>query len=480
MASLRARLLAGTIIGIMLLLAVFSLIVYAVIHSALIKQFDASLASVAQMLAASIEVDGKKIEADFEVQQMPEFHDAEHPTYYQLWQADDVVAARSPLLGTNDLTHPKGAVNSVVLLGLHQTNGHLQREAGLTFVPRDADKDEDTTPLSPTVNEQLLTLTVARDASDLYGQLRFLRRLLLVASAAVILLSLLIATIIVRKGLDPLNSIAAEIAMITEDNLTTRIAGEHVPDEVIPIRDRLNELMSRLEASFCRERQFNADVAHELRTPLAGLRSTIEVTLAHSRQNEEYRRALSDCLEITKTMQSMVGNLLTLAGLSIQGAKLHFEQVKTAEVVDMCWNSFSDKAFDRGISFDDSIHPEMAVETDRRILSSIISNVLDNAAEYTDENGQIRVAACKKDDALEISVSNTGCQLTGEQVSHVFDCFWRADSSRSDAGAHCGLGLALVRKLTRALGGDATAEIQPGAVFVLKLNVPVKPPRQKH
>jgi signal transduction histidine kinase len=76
---------------------------------------------------------------------------------------------------------------------------------------------------------------------------------------------------------------------------------------------------------------------------------------------------------------------------------------------------------------------------------------------------------------MEITVSNTGCRLTAEQVAHVFDCFWRGDSSRVGTGAHCGLGLALVHRLVRALGGHATAELQPGGIFTVQLTFPIGP-----
>jgi signal transduction histidine kinase len=471
MRSLRTRLLAGMIAGIMLLLVLFSLIIYTAIRSALVKQFDTSLASIAQILAASVELDGNEIELEFEVQQMPEFHNAEHPTYYQLWADDGTILARSPLLETSNLVRPAVSSDTLVFLGSQEQNGHLQREVGLRFVSRNADRTEDDAPL-PT-SGQLLTLAVARDASGLQGQLRFLRWLLLLASAAVIFLSLLIAAVIVRKGLNPLNSIAAEIATITEDNLTTRITAEHVPTEVVPIKNRLNELMSRLEASFNKERQFNADVAHELRTPLAGIRSTIEVTLVRDRQATEYRQALSDCLEITKTMQAMVSNLLMLAGLDTRQNSFHVDQVKIAEVVNSCWNSCSEKAIYREITFDNRIDSEMAYQMDRQNLSIILSNVLDNAVEYADKGGKIWATACVKNDAVEISISNTGCRLTTDQVSRVFDSFWRADVSRSDAGSHCGLGLALVRKLARTLGGYVAAELQSEGIFTLRLNLPI-------
>ncbi len=477
--SLRTRLLTGIIGGMMLLLTIFSLLIYVVISSALVKQFDTSLASVAQILAASVELDGNEIELEFEAQQMPEFLNTEHPTHYQLWDANDIVIAKSPLLGTDNLLHLKGSLNAIVHGTSQDKNGRPRRTAGLTFTPRLADnedknedKNKDVENYQPIVNVKAITLVVARDAGDLYGQLGSLRWLLLNASLAVIALSFIIAAVIVRKGLRPLNSIAAEIATIKEDSLTTRITTENVPSEVVQIKNRLNELLSRLQASFNRERQFNADVAHELRTPLSGLLSTIEVTLTRTRDNDEYKKVLFDCQAIVENMQIMVSNLLMLAGLDVRQISFQTEQIRLDELVNSCWKTFSDKALERQIKFENSIKAETTCESDRQNLSIVLSNILANAVEYADDGGQIQITACTKNDSVEIAVSNTGCKLTTDQVSHVFDCFWRADSSRSGTGTHCGLGLALVQRLVRALGGNALAELKPGAIFLVKIILP--------
>ncbi|MBL7189394.1 MAG: sensor histidine kinase N-terminal domain-containing protein [Phycisphaerae bacterium] len=471
--SLRRRLLAGIIGGILLLLAVFSLLVYVVIRGALLRQFDESLASVAQVLAASVELDGNDVELEFEARQMPEFQDVERPTRYQFWDANGAVVAKSPLSSTQELRRPETTLKNLVFQTSRDESGQPQRSVGLKFAPRIADSDE--TQQGRQKDEELFTLVVARDASDLHSQLGLLRWLLVNASAAVVILSLIFAAVVVRQGLHPLNSIAAEIAAISEENLATRIASENVPAEVIPIKNRLNELLCRLEASFKKERRFNADIAHELRTPLAGIRSTIEVALARNRDPVEYRQALEDCLEIAGSMQAVVGNLLMLTRLEARQISLETDRIRLAGFIDSAWQPFSDKAMDRNITFDNRIEPDVTFESDRANLGTVLSNVLCNAVEYVDDSGRIWVTARSADDSIEIAVSNTGCHLTSEQVSQVFDCFWRVDSSRSDTGAHCGLGLALVQRLVGALGGRAAAVTEPGGIFSIRLILPASP-----
>lgn len=473
MRSLRARLLAGVIGGMILLLTVFSLLLYGVIAGALAKEFDASLLSAAQMLAASVEHDGDEIELEFEAQRMPEFQNTGLRAHYKLWRPDGTVVAKSPLSDMPDLRRIDGTFKVPVFTTSRDRNGQTLRTVCLSFVPRSADGDEEMT--GRPANQPMVTLVVARNASGLQGQLRFLRWLLSIASVVVTLLSFLIAGVVVGQGLRPLNAIAAEIAAIRENDLTTRIAAQRVPAEAAPIKNRLNELLSRLEASFHRERQFNADVAHELRTPLAGIRSTIEVTLTRPRDATEYQAAFSDCLEITEGMQSVVNNLLMLTRLDAQRIGFKTERVQLAELVDSCWRPFADRAHERHVAFENRIAAETIFQSDREHLSMVFANLLANAIEYADEGGRIWTTACKTDTSVEIAVSNTGCQLTNEQVSRVFDFFWRSDSSRAETGTHCGLGLALVQRLVRALGGNAVAELQSGGIFTLRLTFAAKP-----
>jgi signal transduction histidine kinase len=374
------------------------------------------------------------------------------------------------LLGTDDLLRPEGPPNTIVFIGSQKKYGRSLRAVGLSFVPRSADSDEDNPKAGKTGPS--LTLAIARDAGRLYDQLQFLGRLLVIASAAVVLLSLLISAIIVRKGLEPLNSLAAEIATITEEDLTTRITEVDVPVEVAPISKSINELMAQIEASFNRERKFNADVAHELRTPLAGMLSTVEVALTRDRNSAEYKQALADCLQIAADMQTIVTNLLMLTRIEAKQVDLETERISLNELVDSAWRPFADKAADRVVTFENNVGPDVALVSDRAKLGTVLLNLLCNAVEYVDDGGRIWITAIAANDSIEIVVSNTGCDLTAEQAERVFDCFWRADLSRSETGAHCGLGLALVQRLMSVLAGRALAEVRPGGIFAVRVILP--------
>lgn len=168
----------------------------------------------------------------------------------------------------------------------------------------------------------------------------------------------------VRRGLWPLGSVAEQIDNISEDNLKSRIGGENLPDEIVPIQRKLNNLLERLEASFERERTFNANVAHELRTPLAGMQSIIDVALRRYRDAEEYRSALAESLSVVKNMEEMVSRLLILARNASGQTALNKEKIKLAQMVDKCWEALAGKADETGIVFANSINANLVCKSD--------------------------------------------------------------------------------------------------------------------
>jgi len=452
--------------GMVVLLIMFSFVIYHSISHALFNQFDASLESAAQMLSASVEQDKEEIGFEFDVEMMPEFAGDKRSAYYEFWRDDGAAAGKSPSLGDKDLIYFKSISHSTVFKSFKMNDGQHVRAVAVSFIPRLEMDDSNTANM-----QKSLVLVVAKDAGGMLAQLRFLKNLLSVASVGIIAVACIMAAAVVRRGLKPLNTIAMQIDGIKENNLKSRISGDNLPAEIVPIQRQLNSLLTRLEASFERQRAFNADVAHELRTPLAGMRSIIDVTLMRVRDASEYQAALSDCLSIITRMHAMVDYLLMFARVESGMMAFAREKVKVAELVNSCWHPFSNKAANAAIVFENHISADMICESGTAGLSLVFSNLLDNAAEYTNRGGKIQVTARQVEDGVEIVFENTGNQLTSQQAAEVFECFWRGDSSRHDTGVHCGLGLALVKRIVEALGGSVRAVAQSG-LFSIHLMLP--------
>jgi signal transduction histidine kinase len=478
--SLKRRLLGWTTGGMVLVLAVFAVVLYAAIERALTGSFDESLATTARAIAASVMQSGKEIEVEFSDLEVPEFHRADRPSYYEMWLADGSVLDRSASLGRGeDLQCPAGASGALSFHAVTLPDGRPGRAVVLVFHPRAEDRDEDERrgegagrrTTEPSLSGHEVTLAAARETEDLDEQLVSLRWLLISAGAGTVLLVLAIAALVVHQGLRPLGSLAAGIAEIRENDLSARLPADRMPAEMVPVVERLNELLGRLEGAFQRERALTADVAHELRTPLAGIWSTVEVALSRSRAAGEYEEALRECLEIVRQTQGMADSLLSLARLEGGQTALRPEAVRLAEAVDALWRPHARKVQGNGILFENRLPADLQCTADRDTLVMVLSNLLANAAEYTEKGGRIEISGGAAGKTVELVVSNTGCALSPAEVAHVFDRFWRGDSARSATGVHCGLGLSLVERAVRALRGTVSAELTGGR-FTVRVTLP--------
>jgi len=238
-----------------------------------------------------------------------------------------------------------------------------------------------------------------------------------------------------------------------------------VPAELLPVIDRLNDLLERLERAFHREKRFTADVAHELRTPLAGARSVLEVALSRDREPEAYRQAMQDFLGINEQMHRMVENLLHLARADANQLEVVSDSVDLAALAGECWERLAGDAQQRQLQVVWRLKEPCIVESDRCKLRLILQNILGNAVAYADDGGQIWVDTILADGCVEFAVTNSGSAVAEQDVARVFDRFWRGDASRRCSGQHCGLGLSLCKVLVELLGGSIEAFSSPGETF---------------
>lgn len=476
--SLRNRFLAGVILGTAVLLGLFSIILYTTMRRALLMQFDRSLLNTARLLSAVIEdegaledqnqqghqdeednLPGPRIEFEFDVRMIPEFNTLNGGAYYQFQTKDGNVLARSPSLGDRDLAFPESVSETPRMQSCLLPDGKQGRAAGYQFIPKEKGRTA-------------LSIVVARDTDTLNGQLQSLRWLLTGASAVVIGISLLIAIFITRTGLKPIRRLADEIETLDAENLGSRHFSQSCPAELVPVVDCLNDLFGRLQAAFSRQRQFNTDAAHELRTPLAGLQATIEVCLSRMRQPEEYRTALQDCLEMIQKLHRLTETLLSLTRLETNAQTLQTEPVCLHELITGLWAGFSDRAAEQKLHFQNNLGREITCLSNRDLLSMILFNLIDNAVEYTDTGGHIRIEGNPSSKTVTLSVSNSGCRLAPEDLDHLFDSFWRGDKSRKDTGKHCGIGLSAAKRAAKALDGRISARIKPNGLFLIELELP--------
>src|SRR5262249_9244026 len=443
MRSLREGLQRRLIGALTALFAVLALGLYLVTRHLLVAQFDATLEAKARVLATLVKraPDGQ-MDVDLAEEPMPEFERRREPEYYELTDLAGRSIARSPSLGSAPLARP--AVAEKTTFDVTLPDGRRGRLIGLRFVPVDDHDDEG--PDGSAVFAQPpppLLLVLARSRAELDGAL--LRVSLATTAVGVLLLlgAVLLVQAVLTRGLLPLAEVATHAEAIDAGSLDARFAVEGIPEELAAITRRLNDLLSRLQGSFERERRFSADVAHELRTPVAELRTLAEVELdSHP-----------DVLAIALQMERTVANLLALARCDAGRQEVRLEWVDLAAAATEAWRSFAGTAAQRQLAVSFRTAPAL-VETDRALLFAMLANLYSNAVDYTPRRGEI--SCIVELGALVLAHPRPG--LTEDDVKHVLEPFWRKDSARTD-GRHSGLGLALVAAYAQLARGEARTDL---------------------
>ena len=215
-----------------------------------------------------------------------------------------------------------------------------------------------------------------------------------------------------------------------------------------------------MQAAFARERCFSADVAHELRTPIAELRSLSEVALKWPNGDGAATNSFQDTLDIAVQMQGIVDGLLAIARCE-NGTQVSIrEPVRLAEVIQRSWKPFRERAAEKDLQVQLEL-PEselQSVESDPAMLGLILSNLFSNAVEYTPAHGALSIRLQSDGSDFDLSVMNMSDNVTADDVPHFFERFWRKDTARSSS-QHSGIGLSVSHAFARALGFNLSAKL---------------------
>lgn len=317
----------------------------------------------------------------------------------------------------------------------------------------------------------IVDVVVAAGTGEVERQLRFLALLLAATAFGTMAVASGVAWLVVSRGLRPLDALARKMATMDETVLKERLSEQRAPHEIEPVIRQLNGLLGRLDQAFERERELTADVAHELRTPVAEIRAIAEITLARLRAPEEYRQAFGETLDTVRTLQGLIEKLLMLARLEAGQVTPDVQPVALKPRLDQHWSPLRDGAARRAVSFAADCPPDICVQADPELLDIVLANALSNAAAYVSDGGRVTATCEETGGRQRLTIANTGCHLTAAEVACVFERFWRADPARRRSGLNCGLGLSLVRRAMEAMGGQAAAHLSADGCFVLELTL---------
>ncbi len=277
MNSLNRRIVFAVGLVVLTLSVISGIALYTAVRHALVKEFDDSLTHIAISLEAMIETNGRSIETEMAEKEFPLFSRVSRPDYYQVYDADGTSLEKSARMGPHSLSYDRRLTQSGTCRSVVLPDGRRGRVVSVEFSPL-VDPEAVVASAEPGISTPL-SLVVGRDTLDLDRTLSHIGWLIVWITMVAIAAGLLSASWAARIGLAPLNSTAKAISKVDGSNLTTAIVIPNAPAEIAPIVDQLNRLLIRIDGLIHREREFSANIAHELRTPLSGLRSAIEVAL---------------------------------------------------------------------------------------------------------------------------------------------------------------------------------------------------------
>jgi signal transduction histidine kinase len=463
MKTIRRQLTRKLLLGFAVLLGIGGFGVYFSTRAALFKQFDATLHAKATAISTVTEQRGNRVEVEFSDRFMREFGERVATDFFEMWRSDGTALTRSESLGASDLPPLAGSFEKPKFWNLALPSGFGGRAIGFKFLPRQVRPER----LASAPGE--LMLVVASDRRSLDRTLATLGWMLSGCGVLLLAATALLVPHVLRGELAPLNQLADQAAQVNADSLAVRFPTDSMPAELKPISRRLNDLLARLQDAFERERRFSADLAHELRTPIAELRSLAELALKWPEAREA--EADRDVLAIALQMEGIVTRLLALLRSERGQLPVAMERIQLASLVENVWRTFAKQAANKQLKVAMEVPEKAEIETDPVLARSILANLLDNAMEYTPAGGTVRIEGRVEAQQLKLRVSNTVENLTAEDLPKLFDRFWRKDLARS-ANEHSGLGLPLARGFARALGGDLTAELDGGSCLTLTFSGP--------
>jgi two-component system heavy metal sensor histidine kinase CusS len=315
---------------------------------------------------------------------------------------------------------------------------------------------------------QQFTIQVAQDRSTDEQVERKFGILVLIVLSGSILASILIAIPVTRRGLRPLEEMKRSLERIGPTHLNERVAPANWPRELQPLAIAFDEMLKRLDDSFTRLSQFSADLAHELRTPIANMLGEAQVALSRDRSAAEYRETIESTIGECERLSGIVDNLLFVARADAATEPVERIRFDARAAVEKIAAFYETIAEDRHVAINCSGQGQ--ISADPALFERAVGNLVDNALRFTPENGSIQIALAERTNDFEVAVSDNGSGVAPEHLPRVFDRFYRAEPSRGSDGA--GLGLALVKSIVDLHGGTARIQSEVGRGTTVSITFP--------
>jgi heavy metal sensor kinase len=289
-----------------------------------------------------------------------------------------------------------------------------------------------------------------------------------------VLLASLLGYWLSGRALAPVNRIIESAERIGVRNLSRRLEVPRAKDELRRLTEQVNAMLDRIEASVKRITQFTADASHDLRTPLALIRTNAELALRRPRSDSEYRETLTRILSTSEETTELIEHLLLLARADANVAQLKLEPAALSPVLQAVAQKANVLAAGKGLTFSHSVGPSgHTLIANPAALERLLLTVLDNAIKYTPAGGCVSLGVRLEDSKAMIEVADTGIGIAEKDLPHVFERFYRADQARSRETRGSGLGLSIAKWIAEIHHGSIDLQSHAGQGTKVTIRLPL-------
>ncbi|HZW25910.1 MAG TPA: sensor histidine kinase [Gallionella sp.] len=409
------------------------------------RPYDMVLLQRAQALGAQLNLGGGKEKLDF-VPELPDGKSVLSPdeVFYTVSDADGKKLAGNANLA-RPLTYRGGKIDPQFSSG--ERHGAKTRTVSLVFYNSDSKK--------------LYQLHMSETINQRQALIRGILANIVIPQLLLILIAVGAIWLALKQGLEPLERLRQEVVQRKRNDLS-QLDGSLAPEEVRPLIDAVNDLLERLEQMMQAQQRFVADAAHQLRTPLAGLKMQAELAMREN-DPERIHSALQNILTSSRHGTRLVNQLLVLARNEpgVQDEE-HFTGVELNSLAQECTAELVPMALEKNIDmgYEGSPAP-LEIQGDENSLTEMLVNLIDNAVRYTPEGGHITVGVGDTDQGPELYVEDDGPGIPPEHRERVFERFYRVLGSGQSGS---GLGLAIVAEVAKRHGAEIRLDEGKGGV----------------
>ena len=327
----------------------------------------------------------------------------------------------------------------------------------------------DSEPL--TIEGEVIRIRVVASRAQIRQTLGVFKAIFAIGVPLVTALAALLGFFIAKRSLQPIHRIIACADEIAGGDLSRRVPEEPTADELGELTRTLNRMLASLEDSFRRERRFTSDASHELRTPVAVILAYAESLYSASDLPGEEREKVETILNECRRMQRMIDQMLTLTRGQEGRYPVTLEKICLSDVFDGVQAVLEPIAESRSIALHFSCEEPIELTADQSLITQLMLNLTENAVKYGRDGGDVWVHAQRQGDRAILTVADNGVGISRENLGHIFERFFRADTARDRTGT--GLGLSIAQWIVQLHGGTIRAESEPlvGTKFTVSLPI---------